>query len=628
MPSKIMEIDHISYIFGSFARRRQSQNVSSTKRKSIETPKVNHDRSKSAPHNVTKSETSCNRTKSFCNISSSQLNCPLCHQEFYEPRILPCLHTFCITCLKQLEEQAFNQIKDDRRSTVTIDSNNKERRTTSSNERTHQSTTIQCPHCGSDHQLPSSGGVKSFPLNYLIQNRLVLAALNSQNTKLLCDLCTGDNIASCRCSQCALSLCKNCAENHLKHKTNLNHEVLRLEDARKKGITTVRRQVMCPNHKDIELSIFCSTCCQVTCRECFTMNHKGHINESITRAAKIYASNIKMALGKTRTIAERSSGTSFKLQATSQRIENHCNQVQGDIDKFIEAYINAIEQHRRKLHQEVQIAKIEKVHKVDVQLNDLQRQLHLAKEILAFADDLFRESNEVEFLTLVKPILRRLEVCNQIHIPELPISESLQFLPEEASQESWNSCPLYGVVTTQIVSPSHCSLLPEGLQNLRVGKKAEILLELYDKTNTALQRGGEVVYGEVKYKEPGSTKTINMQIEDKKNGTYKLSFIPDVPGKYFLSVTVKGQPIKDNPTIIIVRPFRPHYGTYHCCSFCSSGGLKDAMCGCGGKMPGGYKGCGHGHEGHPGRRHWSCCGSTLEHSECQKRSSTHYQFTL
>lgn len=32
-------------------------------------------------------------------------------------------------------------------------------------------------------------------------------------------------------------------------------------------------------------------------------------------------------------------------------------------------------------------------------------------------------------------------------------------------------------------------------------------------------------------------------------------------------------------------------------------------------MPG-FNGCGHGHTGHPGRRHWSCCGNVLENSEC------------
>lgn len=30
----------------------------------------------------------------------------------------------------------------------------------------------------------------------------------------------------------------------------------------------------------------------------------------------------------------------------------------------------------------------------------------------------------------------------------------------------------------------------------------------------------------------------------------------------------------------------PHTGIYHCCTFCSSGGKKEAICGCRGLMPG------------------------------------------
>ncbi|XP_068969035.1 uncharacterized protein [Bombus flavifrons] len=63
--------------------------------------------------------------------------------------------------------------------------------------------------------------------------------------------------------------------------------------------------------------------------------------------------------------------------------------------------------------------------------------------------------------------------------------------------------------------------------------------------------------------------------------------------------------------------FKPlHTGIYHCCTFCSSGGKKEATCGCGGIIPGGYKGCGHGHIGHPGVYHWSCCGSILRYGCC------------
>ncbi|KAI4464889.1 bonus isoform c-related [Holotrichia oblita] len=367
---------------------------------------------------------------------------------------------------------------------------------------------------------------------------------------------------------------------------------------------------------------------RVICRECFTSKHRNHLNEPIPRAARQYISNIKSALNRTRLIADKTTNATTRLQEISRRIEAHCDNVKKEIDKFIESYMEAIEQHRKKLHREVNEARVEKLHRIDQHAIDLQKHLSDIRNLLIFTDELMSEGTEVEVLSFIKPILQRLEIHNHRSIPELKISESLQFLPMEVASEFWNSCPLYGVVTTQSVAPDHCILLEKGLHNLRVGKRTDITLELRDRSDTPLQRGGEIVSAEIKHREAGSIKQLPLQVEDNKDGTYRISFTPEIADKYVLFVNVKNQPIKNNPFTFTVRPFRPHHGSFHCCSFCSSGGSKDATCGCGGKMPGGYKGCGHGHDGHPGRRHWSCCGNVLEHSECNKRNSTHYQFTL
>lgn len=99
----------MSYIFGSFARRRQSQEVSA-KRKSIEPTKISHDRSKSAPHTPKKPTPANPRAKSICNvvINEGKFKCPMCGKLFEDPKVLPCLHTFCLKCLQELETNDFN----------------------------------------------------------------------------------------------------------------------------------------------------------------------------------------------------------------------------------------------------------------------------------------------------------------------------------------------------------------------------------------------------------------------------------------------------------------------------------------------------------------------------------------
>jgi tripartite motif-containing protein 45 len=96
-----------------------------------------------------------------------------------------------------------------------------------------------------------------------------------------------------------------------------------------------------------------------------------------------------------------------------------------------------------------------------------------------------------------------------------------------------------------------------------------------------------------------------------------VSYTPKEPGVYTVWVCIKEQHLQGSPFNVTVRKkHRPHQGMFHCCTFCSSGGQKTAHCACGGTMPGGYLGCGHGHKGHPGRPHWSCCGKFAEKSEC------------
>jgi hypothetical protein len=139
---------------------------------------------------------------------------------------------------------------------------------------------ICCPTCGARAEVPH-GGVSLFPPNYLLQHRMVLATLNAHNTHLLCDVCTSDVSvcfltdtsahqstlfslqATARCMDCAISFCDRCEELHLRQKSAAGHEVLSLEEARRKGITKVRRQIMCVQHPELELCLFCSSCCQV-----------------------------------------------------------------------------------------------------------------------------------------------------------------------------------------------------------------------------------------------------------------------------------------------------------------------------------------------------------------------------
>ncbi|KAJ9595962.1 hypothetical protein L9F63_012855 [Diploptera punctata] len=567
-----MEVDHVTYIFGSFSRRRQHHH-------DVAAPKRHTNRGS-------------NNSQYECELCEDEIFvCSLCEQQYNEPRGVPCLHTFCTPCLQQLEKEG-----------------------------------LCCPTCGNKTILPP-GGVTALPPHYILQHHMVLDTLNKQTTTVLCDLCSNHSTNVFSCVLCGHSSCTT-RRGTLRQRSTASHEVLELHEARQRGITQVARQAMCPTHPDLELQLFCAPCGQVVCRQCCQLTHRGHPCDPASRAAQTFSRSLRECLERTRPLADEAVVSLDTLRQLVQNIQERCSEVQQQVDQYIDSYIAALEEHRRHLQQQVQEAREAKLRAVHIQQEELQRHSEDTRTAICFAQQLLTEASDIELLSLVTPVLRRLEwCCSSTNLLEPHVSECLQFVPSE-NREKVNQHTVYGVITTQTISPAHCNLSGlHSLQDVRQQQKVETVLVTRDADKQPLCHGGEKVTAELRYRDT-SRRKIPVQLTDRRDGTYLISFVPDTAGNLSLFVSVQEKPIQGSPFHVCVRTMRPHQGTFHCCSFCSSGGNKDAACGCGGKMPGGYRGCGHGHAGHPGRRHWSCCGNILHNSECGRPNSSLYQFTL
>nr|CAD7463770.1 unnamed protein product [Timema tahoe] len=330
-----------------------------------------------------------------------------------------------------------------------------------SSEGSWRGRTLTCPTCEAENKLPPRG-ILGLPPDYVLQHRLVLASLNKDINQLLCDLCTTDSPASVRCTDCLTNLCVFCCEAHQRQRVTACHEVLPIHEARQRGISRLRRQAMCPSHPDQELELFCGPCCQVICQECCLDTHKGHLCEPASRVAHVYTSRVKEAVERARPLAEQALVSLERLKVMEHRIEVRCNQVQGEVQKFLELYMSALEEHGRSLHLQVQQARESKLQTLHSQQVNLQRCGEDARTAVKFAEDLLTDGSQIELLSFVGPILHRLDWClgkkkgpESDGLIEARESDCIQFLPGERAGII-DSFTLYGVVTTQTVSPQHC----------------------------------------------------------------------------------------------------------------------------------------------------------------------------
>lgn len=193
--------------------------------------------------------------------------------------------------------------------------------------------------------------------------------------------------------------------------------------------------------------------------------HKAHSCEPISRAVKAHLTDLRLAADRAKSIAEQSALAANRLHATSKKVEAQCGKVQTEIEDFIDKYIKSLEEHRKKLLQQVNQTRTEKLQEIGKCKTMLHKRVREARDTAFFLDELLSEGTDVEIMSFLKPVMSKIDKCGKKDfgkVSDLSLSGSLLFLTDETVQYSQDCCPLYGVVTTQMVAPSLCVISTEG----------------------------------------------------------------------------------------------------------------------------------------------------------------------
>lgn len=231
-------------------------------------------------------------------------------------------------------------------------------------------------------------------------------------------------------------------------------------------------------------------------------------------------------------------------------------------------YSKALEFHRTTLLTQISKAKEAKFISIKDQQIDLSKRASDAETVIKFTDELLANGSEIEILSFVGILMRRFEYCQKSKVPlDSKTSDTLKFLQEVrapmAKSENNVIIPLYGIITTQIAVPKFCTLQSDDLMFLRIHRKADIVMISRDCYDKQLCHGGLTINVDLKYKDsskhiPTDVRNsifhcmfsfylfINriLKVSDKRDGTYIISFIPEIVGYLCLSVAILDKPIK------------------------------------------------------------------------------------
>eukprot|EP00298_Acanthocystis_sp_HF-20_P018859 c22044_g2_i6.p1 GENE.c22044_g2_i6~~c22044_g2_i6.p1 ORF type:complete len:289 (+),score=59.91 c22044_g2_i6:269-1135(+) len=182
------------------------------------------------------------------------------------PRVLPCLHTFCESCLIDLGNNG------------------------SGGE-------ISCPNC----EYKCKISVHELPKNYDLMKKIELLSIHSNLT--YCDNCDDNVLAEYQCTDCSpIFLCETHKSIHLKKKTN--HSVISLNDPKfENHLNPNLFSVKCERkgHEKDEIDFYCEGCDKLICVRCVVTDHKSpqHNYYELKEVAKRYRTSIDELLRQT-----------------------------------------------------------------------------------------------------------------------------------------------------------------------------------------------------------------------------------------------------------------------------------------------------------------------------------------
>ena len=179
--------------------------------------------------------------------------CSICLQQFNIPKHLPCLHTFCQSCISTYITSFFER---------------------------GEKTSIECPVCkvsvsAPEGQCTAEDWAQRLPLNFLLIGLMEKHKLHRPEKMCMsCERFQVKSTASCICVECSDALCSNCVKFHKSNKSSSYHEILSISEISEDSQNIKTFKNNCFEHKNKEIELFCMDHDIPCCSTCVVVKHR------------------------------------------------------------------------------------------------------------------------------------------------------------------------------------------------------------------------------------------------------------------------------------------------------------------------------------------------------------------
>ena len=445
--------------------------------------------------------------------------CKLCSRSLTDPRLLPCLHVFCKSCLESLQSQ---------------------------NE-----GTLTCPTCYKTSPHPPA----DLPRHLRMEREIASSRVQGKG-EMMCGSCENKNKAEAYCEDCSSGVCSTCIDLHKQLKVFKGHKVIPLNSTQLYSIPV--KPVSCTAHPCEVVKYYCTSCSILVCSECI-FDHKEHNFKRLEEAGKEERAELQSVLSEVEKAIPPIAEAIERINGIVKHTCTNGNKAEKEVEEAFRQITAAVEKRRVELVQEVKSSVASKTTQLELQKEGLEKIMEGLQHALECGRVACKEYSAVEVLATKASIhqasknLLEHSCSTDLH----PVNNGSLRVAVDTSDVIEMVSTLGSVHENHAPYPPHCSLVGINPQlAIGVAKDCGIDLTLQTRDN----KGEDITVGGAKAKgrffSASSKSEVNdCVVNDLDNGRYVVRIDSHTEGEYQLHISIDDGCINGSPFTVNVRDY-------------------------------------------------------------------------
>ena len=446
--------------------------------------------------------------------SFSHTICGVCSKPYNDPRILPCLYSFCQQCLHhEIEKSGSQQVS-------------------------------KCPTCEQSMNIPV-GGASVLPQNLHLEFEVEVAGYMSKivsNSEVCCDQCIDGRSgpAEVFCCTCYQFMCTFCHEHHKRHPNLSKPNMVGLDQEGAKQLQTTMkpRDHYCsqPNHEENKLNFYCETCNLLVCRDCTTVAHKDHGVSEVSIVAEAHRGDMRRTL---QDVQDTLAGAIDVNEKTMKLVETSKYEAKLAINQAFEQLLETLVERKMALLSELESIALTQMTSLTLQKEQLEKIQQNINHYSEVTSHILHTNSDHEVVAMGGLIPTELKATNKV-VANMSLSTSHYGHVTAVAQTDIlvKELSTFGYVFDQSPVPRKSELTIQPV--IRRNTKCLMKLEARMLNGERYTHGGVQVEAEMRSKSHNGA-VVYGEVEDHRDGTYTITLTPQTAGPHQLVITMDGQ---------------------------------------------------------------------------------------